>query len=269
MALRASWGSGPGVAASCWRSAASIRTSRRPPSFPTLERIAIALSSGNNPRLTCEAYFAITANTVQFGARAPLYAAAYGFSVEGDVGFDVLIQLAPLHFIADFHASVQLKRGSQQSVQGLGRRRARRAAAAARQRQGVVRDLLVRLLGALRQDADRRRAAAAAAGRSTCSRELRQALASPQSWSAQTRATRHTAWRCASSRRAARWCSIRSGRRGASSRGRAAQHRARHRDLRRRAGRRARGASVRRRLKGRRRTCSDAQDQFAPASSST
>ena len=35
-----------------------------------------------------------------------------GFSIEGDVGFDVLIQLLPLHFIADFQASVQLKHGS-------------------------------------------------------------------------------------------------------------------------------------------------------------
>ena len=70
-----------------------------------------ALSSGNNPRLTCESYFAITANTVQFGARAQLYAAAYGFSVEGDIGYDVLLQIAPLHFVADFHAKVALKRG--------------------------------------------------------------------------------------------------------------------------------------------------------------
>ena len=51
-------------------------------------------------------------NTIQFGARAQLYAAALGFSIEGDVGFDVLIQLVPFHFLADFHASVQLKRGS-------------------------------------------------------------------------------------------------------------------------------------------------------------
>ena len=47
-----------------------------------------------------------------FGARAQLYAAAYGFSIQGDVGYDVLIQLVPFHFLADFHASVQLKRGS-------------------------------------------------------------------------------------------------------------------------------------------------------------
>ncbi|HEY7640573.1 MAG TPA: DUF6603 domain-containing protein, partial [Steroidobacteraceae bacterium] len=83
-----------------------------PENFPTLKRITIALASGNNPRLTCEAYFAITSNTIQFGSRAELYAAAFGFSIEGDIGFDVLIHLIPFHLVADFHASVQLKRGS-------------------------------------------------------------------------------------------------------------------------------------------------------------
>jgi hypothetical protein len=83
-----------------------------PMGLPKLDRITIALASGNNPRLTCEAYFAITSNTIQFGARAQLYAAAFGFSIEGDVGFDVLVQLLPFHLIADFKASVQLKRGS-------------------------------------------------------------------------------------------------------------------------------------------------------------
>src|SRR6185312_7735926 len=74
--------------------------------------LAIALSSGDNPRLICQAYFAITSNTVQFGARAALYASAAGFSVEGEVGFDVLMQPVTLQFIADFVARVQLKRGS-------------------------------------------------------------------------------------------------------------------------------------------------------------
>jgi hypothetical protein len=94
-----------------------------PLAMPKLQRITIALASGNNPRLTCEAYFAITSNTVQFGARAELYAAAFGFSIEGEVGFDVLIQLLPFHLVADFKASVQLKRGSRSlfklSVQGM------------------------------------------------------------------------------------------------------------------------------------------------------
>ena len=83
-----------------------------PTSVPTLKRAAIALSSGSNPRLLCEAYFAITSNTVQFGAESSLFASAAGFSVEGSVGHDVLVQLAPLHFIAEYHAKLQLKRGS-------------------------------------------------------------------------------------------------------------------------------------------------------------
>ena len=83
-----------------------------PVSMPKLDRITINLTSGDNPRFTCDAYFAVTANTIQFGSRATLYAAAYGFSVEGDVGFDVLVQLLPFHFLADFEASIQLKHGS-------------------------------------------------------------------------------------------------------------------------------------------------------------
>ena len=108
-ALRAGFGTGPSFVLSV----GGFNPHFAPPAgLPALERVAIALSSGDNPRLLCEAYFAITSNTVQFGARASLYASAAGFSVEGDVGFDVLVQIVPLHFLADFHARLQLKRGS-------------------------------------------------------------------------------------------------------------------------------------------------------------
>ena len=83
-----------------------------PPAFPKLEHIAINLSAGDNPRLRCEAYFALTSNTVQFGARAELYASALGFSIHGEIGFDVLIQLDPFSFVAKIDAQAQLKRGS-------------------------------------------------------------------------------------------------------------------------------------------------------------
>ena len=108
-ALRAGFGNGPSFVLAVGGFNPRFAA---PASVPVLERVAIALSSGDNPRLLCEAYFAITSNTVQFGARAALYASAAGFSVEGDVGFDVLVQIVPLHFIADFHARLQLKRGS-------------------------------------------------------------------------------------------------------------------------------------------------------------
>ena len=83
-----------------------------PAGFPTLERLAVSLTTGDNPRLTCDAYFALTSNTVQFGAHAHLYASADGFSVTGEAGFDVLIQLLPFHFLAEFFAGMQLKKGS-------------------------------------------------------------------------------------------------------------------------------------------------------------
>jgi hypothetical protein len=83
-----------------------------PANLPKLDLITINLTSGDNPRFVCDAYFAVTANTVQFGSHSSLYAAAYGFSIEGQVGFDVLVRLLPFHFIADFSASIQLKYGS-------------------------------------------------------------------------------------------------------------------------------------------------------------
>lgn len=83
-----------------------------PAGFPALPRVTVALTTGDNPRLVLEAYLAVTTNTLQLGAKASLYAAAYGFSIEGYIGFDVLVSFWPPHFIADFAAGVQLKRGS-------------------------------------------------------------------------------------------------------------------------------------------------------------
>ncbi|MEO1091106.1 MAG: DUF6603 domain-containing protein [Pseudomonadota bacterium] len=83
-----------------------------PVGFPTVARLQLALTQGDNPSLICRSYLAMTANTVQFGSECSLYAAAFGFSIRGNVGFDVLIQLLPFHFLAEFRASVQLKRGS-------------------------------------------------------------------------------------------------------------------------------------------------------------
>jgi hypothetical protein len=109
MAMRMRWKSSPNFALAV----GGLHPAFNPPAnFPKLERIAINLSSGDNPRLRCEAYFALTSNTVQFGARAELYAAAAGFSIHGQIGFDVLIQFDPFSFLAEFQAQLQLKRGS-------------------------------------------------------------------------------------------------------------------------------------------------------------
>ena len=85
---------------------------RPPDGFPPLRRITVALTAGDNPKLICEAYLAITSNTIQLGASATLYASACGFSIDGNIGFDVLIEPLRFRYLAEFRASVQLKRGS-------------------------------------------------------------------------------------------------------------------------------------------------------------
>jgi hypothetical protein len=109
MAMRMGWKDTPGFALAIGGLHPKFTA---PAQFPSVARLQLALTNGDNPKLICQAYFAVTSNTVQFGANASLYAAAYGFSIQGDIGFDVLIQLLPFHFLADFRASVQLKRGS-------------------------------------------------------------------------------------------------------------------------------------------------------------
>ena len=109
MAMRMGWKGSPGFALAVGGLHPKFVA---PAGFPSVARLQLSLTNGDNPKLICRAYFAITSNTVQFGAEASLYAAAYGFSIQGNIGFDVLIQLLPFHFLAEFRASVQLKRGS-------------------------------------------------------------------------------------------------------------------------------------------------------------
>lgn len=76
-----------------------------PPDFPTLERLAISLANSDNPRLRLESYFALTANTVQFGAKIDFFAKTETFlgtfSAAAHAGIDALVQFVPFRFIAD------------------------------------------------------------------------------------------------------------------------------------------------------------------------
>ena len=83
-----------------------------PPGFPTLQRLTLILGTGDNPRLTCQAYLALTSNTLQFGVKAELYAAAAGFNIKGWISFDCLIQFSPFSLIAELSAEVAFRRGS-------------------------------------------------------------------------------------------------------------------------------------------------------------
>jgi hypothetical protein len=108
MAMRLSWGAEPnfGLAVGGFHPAF-----RAPPNFPDLHRLTVALGEGENPRLTMQAYLALTSNTFQCGARAELYAEAAGFNVLGWVGFDALFIFSPFSFRTDFSAGFALRRG--------------------------------------------------------------------------------------------------------------------------------------------------------------
>jgi hypothetical protein len=83
-----------------------------PPDLRGMRRLGISLLSGDNPRLTCETYFAVTSNTVQSGARVELFAEACGFNIYGFLGYDLLVQFNPFHFIADLYAGLALREGT-------------------------------------------------------------------------------------------------------------------------------------------------------------
>jgi hypothetical protein len=109
MAMRLSWGAQPSFALSVGGLNPHFTP---PPQFPTLRRLTIALGMGDNPRVSIEGYFAVTSNSLQFGAKAELYAEAAGFSVKGWVGFDALLIFVPLSFRFDFSLGMGLYRGS-------------------------------------------------------------------------------------------------------------------------------------------------------------
>jgi len=83
-----------------------------PSDLTNLTRLTIALLSGDNPKLTAQTYFALTSNTFQSGARVELYAAAGDFNVYGYLGYDLLVQFIPLHFVADIEAGIALRKGT-------------------------------------------------------------------------------------------------------------------------------------------------------------
>ena len=110
MAFRFSWGENHVLLLSVGGFHPSFKDA--PADLQNMARLAISLLSGENPRISIECYFAVTSNTLQFGAKAELYAAACGFNVYGFLGYDVLFQRKPFHFVADFAAGLALRRGT-------------------------------------------------------------------------------------------------------------------------------------------------------------
>jgi hypothetical protein len=81
-----------------------------PAGFPPLKRVGITIGK-SDAQLEARAYFALTSNTLQFGAHVELTAGSQsGFNLHGWLGFDALCSRAPLHFEFDLSAGVELRR---------------------------------------------------------------------------------------------------------------------------------------------------------------
>ncbi len=95
MALRIKWGNNSNFLFTV----GGFHPNYTPPplDLPDLRRLSISLLSGN-PRLTVSSYFAVTSNSVQFGAGVDFYFGVSGFEVIGYLNFDALFQFNPFYF---------------------------------------------------------------------------------------------------------------------------------------------------------------------------
>ncbi|MER5450995.1 DUF6603 domain-containing protein [Streptomyces sp. NPDC002766] len=81
-----------------------------PRGVPALHRLSMNLSPVPWIQLRCQAYFAVTSNTVQFGAQLSLVAEIADCGLRGLFGLDVLIHLEPsLSFTANMRGSLAVE----------------------------------------------------------------------------------------------------------------------------------------------------------------
>jgi hypothetical protein len=77
--------------------------------FPEPPRIAVAILNESYAKVRIEAYFAVTSNSVQFGAKAELYFGVSEFRIEGFLAFDALFQFDPFFFSFALSVSLSVK----------------------------------------------------------------------------------------------------------------------------------------------------------------
>ncbi|MER6253504.1 DUF6603 domain-containing protein [Streptomyces sp. NPDC001584] len=107
MGLLVTWGDNPDFVLTV----GGFHPSFRPPPlpFPVPERISVDILNQPGRLLRVSGYFAVTSNTVQFGARAELRLGFEDFGIEGSLSFDALFRFSPFAFVIEISAHVSLK----------------------------------------------------------------------------------------------------------------------------------------------------------------
>lgn len=81
------------------------RYSPPPLPFGSLSRISVDLVNTPVARVRIQGYFAVTSNTVQFGARVEVFFGLSILNVQGHLAIDALVQFSPVYFIVEISAS--------------------------------------------------------------------------------------------------------------------------------------------------------------------
>lgn len=76
--------------------------------FPTPRRIAVSILNQPWGRIRVEGYFAITSNTVQFGAALDIFFGFSDFSITGYLSLDALFQFSPFYMIVQISGRLAL-----------------------------------------------------------------------------------------------------------------------------------------------------------------
>lgn len=77
--------------------------------FPQPPRIAANILNESYAKIRIEGYFAVTSNSVQFGAKAELFFGLSEFKIEGSLIFDTLFQFNPFYFSFSLSISLSVK----------------------------------------------------------------------------------------------------------------------------------------------------------------
>lgn len=107
MGLLIAWGNDPNFVVSC----GGFHPVYQPPPlpFPTPRRIAVSLLNESWGRIRVEGYFAVTSNTVQFGAKLDIFFGFSAFSIRGYLSLDALFQFSPFYMIVQISGGLSLK----------------------------------------------------------------------------------------------------------------------------------------------------------------
>jgi hypothetical protein len=107
MGLLVGWGDDPSFVVSV----GGFHPAFNPPPLPfgAIARIAISILNTDFARIRIEGYFAVTSNSVQFGASVEIFFGVDAFNIDGHLAFDALFRFSPFYFIITISASLSVK----------------------------------------------------------------------------------------------------------------------------------------------------------------